>query len=284
MVTVNLVNAPTSYFLAVICGFGVKGIAYGTLLGWVAGVLILLWKLYPREATQSLIVIKKKWLKWNQEVSMRIMRVGVPQLVEVLGMWAIHAYGIKLISSVGSADEGLIGSHGLAIQVESLSFMPGFALGTAAATLAGQYLGAGSREMAMKSVQACWKVAVCVMGGMGVVLFFGAEHLINIMSPGGGEQANRAISLVLIVAVAQPFFATAMVMKMSMRGAGATGTVMLYSYGTMLIFRVALLTIMVHFYGADLKMIWYIMTLDVMVQSVVFVYAHFRKKWMDAVV
>lgn len=284
MVTVNLVNAPMSYILAVQLDMGIAGIAYGTLLGWVVGVAMILWKLYPRAATKSLIVLKKKWLKWNRDISRRILRVGAPQLVEILGMWAIHAYGIKLIASVGNPDDGLIGSHGLAVLVESISFMPGFALGTAAATLAGQYLGAGSRGMAMKAVQACWRVAIVVMGCIGVGLFFGAEHLVNIMSPGGGEQAQLAVSLVMIVAIAQPFFATAMVMKMSMRGAGATGTVMLYSYSTMLIFRVALMTIMVHYYGADLKMIWYIMTLDIVVQAVVFIFAHFRRKWMDAVV
>jgi len=284
MVTVNLVNAPMSYFLAVQCDMGIEGIAYGTLFGWIAGVAMILWKLYPRETTKSLIVIKKKWLKWNKEISMRIMRVGGPQLVEVLGMWSIHAYGIWLITETGNPDDGLLGSHGMAIQMESISFMPGFALGTAAATLAGQYLGAGSKDMAMKAVQACWRVAIVVMGCIGVGLFFGAEHLINIMSPEGGEQAERAVSLVMIVAIAQPFFATAMVMKMSMRGAGATGTVMLYSYSTMLVFRVALLTIMVHFFGADLKMIWYIMTLDIVVQAMVFIFAHFRRKWMDAVV
>ncbi len=284
MVVVNAINGIMSYVLAVHLGFGIAGVAYGTVIGWSVGVLITVWRLFPKNATEYSIVLKRKWLKWNYAISRRIIRVGVPQLIEILGMWAIHAYGIKLITQIGSSDDGLIGSHGLAIQVESLSFMPGFALGTAASTLAGQYLGAGSKEMAMKSVQACWRIAVVLMGSMGIIIYFSAEGLIGLMSPGGGIQAERAISLVMIVAMAQPFFATAMVMKMSMRGSGATGTVMFYSYSIMLIFRVALLTVMVNYFGADLKMIWYIMTLDIAVQAVTFVIVHFRGKWTEAVV
>ena len=87
--------------------------------------------------------------------------------------------------------------------------------------------------------------------------------------------------MVMIVAFTQPFFATAMIMKNSMRGVGATGTVMLYSFSTMFLFRVGLLTLVVHYYGADLKMIWYVFALDVMIQSLVFVWVHYRGKWMD---
>ena len=213
---------------------------------------------------------------------MRIIKVGIPQLIEILGMWSIHAYGLRMIALIGGKDEGLIGSHGLAVQIESISFMPGFALGTAASTLAGQYLGAGSKDMAQKAVRQCWRVALFVMSFMGVVLYFNAEFLVSIMSPVGGSQAELAVVLVTIVAFAQPFFATAMVMKNSMRGVGATGIVMCYSFTVMLLFRVGLLSLMVYFYGADLKMIWYILTLDIIVQALVFVWVHYRGKWLEA--
>jgi len=209
MVVVNIVNVVSSYALAVYAGFGLAGIAIGTVIGWATGLLVLFWKVYPREINKSLLTLKKKWLGWNHEISMRIIKVGVPQLIEILGMWSIHAYGLRMIALIGSEDEGLIGSHGLAVQIESISFMPGFALGTAASTLAGQYLGAGSKDMAQKAVRQCWRVALFIMSLMGMVLYFNAEFLVSIMSPGGGDQAELAVVLVMIVAFAQPFFATA---------------------------------------------------------------------------
>jgi len=285
MVVVNLLNASASYTFAVGLEMGVNGIALGTLVGWAAGLMMILWKVYPRKhhskISGSLLVLHRKWLGWNQEISLRIIRVGVPQLIEILGMWGIHAYGLFMIARIGNENGGLIGSHGLAVQIESISFMPGFAIGTAAATLAGQYLGAGSQEMAQKAVRKCWRFALLLMSVMGVVIFFIADFLVGIMSPGGGAQAEMAVTLVKIIAIAQPFFATAMVMKMSMRGAGATGTVMFYSFLTMFIFRVGILSIMVKRYGADLKMIWYIFMLDIIVQAGVFLWVDYRGKWMN---
>lgn len=281
MVAVNVINGIVSYVFAVPLGMGIEGIALGTVVGWAGGLAMILWKIYPREAQKSLLVLHRKWLRWNKEISMRIVKVGIPQLIEIIGMWSIHAYGLRMIALVGDKDEGLIGSHGLAVQIESISYMPGFAIGTAAATLAGQYLGAGSKELAQQAVRTCWRFALVVMSLMGVGIFFAAESLVNIMSPGGGEQADTAVSLVMIVAFAQPFFATAMVMKMSMRGAGATGTVMFYSFATMFLFRIGLLTLMVDHFGADLQMIWYIFSLDIVIQAAVFIWVHYRGKWMD---
>lgn len=281
MVAVNVINAIVSYIFAVSFGYGIEGIALGTVVGWAGGLGMILWKIYPREEQKSLLVLHRKWMRWNGTISIRIIRVGIPQLIEILGMWSIHAYGLRMIALVGDNDAGLIGSHGLAVQIESISFMPGFALGTAAATLAGQYLGAGSKDLAQQAVRACWRVALVIMSVMGVVLYFSAGWLVSIMSPGGGEQAEMAVSLVMIVAFAQPFFATAMVMKHSMRGVGATGTVMLYSFATMLLFRVGLLSLMVYFYGADLKMIWYVFTLDIVIQAGVFIWVHYRGRWMN---
>ncbi len=281
MVVVNIVNAICSYSFAMYFGMGMAGIALGTVVGWAFGLAMLLWKIYPRETKQSLLVLRRKWMHFQRDICLRIVRVGVPQLIEILGMWSVHAYGLRMIALIGDNDDGLIGSHGLAVQIESISFMPGFAIGTAAATLAGQYLGAGSKEMAEKAVRTCWRVALVVMSFMGLAIFLSADLLVQVMSPGGGAQADMAVSLVMIVAFAQPFFATAMVMKMSMRGAGATGIVMFYSFATMLLFRVGLLTLLVNHYGADLQMIWYIFTLDIVIQASVFIWVHYRGKWMD---
>ncbi len=282
MVAVNVFNAVASYVFAVYFGMGVEGIALGTVVGWVGGLGMILWKVYPRERPRSLLVLRREWLRWDGETGMRIIRVGVPQLVEIMGMWSIHAYGLFMIGRVGDRDSGLIGSHGLAVQIESISFMPGFAIGTAAATLAGQYLGAGSREMAQRAVRVCWRLALVLMSLMGVGIFLTADFLVGVMSPGGGEQAGSAVSLIMMVAFAQPFFATAMVMKMSMRGVGATGTVMFYSFSAMLFFRVGLLTLMVHFWGANLQMIWMVFILDIVVQALVFSWVHYRGRWLDA--
>ena len=94
----------------------------------------------------------------------------------------------------------------LAIRVESMSFLPGFAIATAAAALAGQYLGAGSREEAVRAVRLCWKAAVLLMSAMGVFFVIGREPLIGWMAPGSGLHLRLASPLLVVCATRPAVF------------------------------------------------------------------------------
>jgi putative MATE family efflux protein len=282
MIVVNVVNVAVSWALVFADppwgGHGIAGIAAGTVVGWAAGLLTVL-LLVGRG--------KKDSLHWNRAdlrpdgvVMKRILRVGWPQAMEVAGMWLIHAFGIRVIA--GLRDEGALGAHILAIRVESMSFLPGFAIATAAAALAGQYLGAGSREMAVKAVRMCWKYAVLLMGALGVFFYLGRELLIGWMAPGSDLHLRLAEPLLIVCAVTQPFFATCIILKTSMRGAGATPMVMRWAFSSMLFFRVLVLWLAAHYLELTLTTVWVILSLDLLTQSVIFTRLHFKGKWLDA--
>ncbi len=282
MIVVNVVNMALSWALvfapAPIGGHGVAGIAAGTVGGWIAGFLTIVLLLGRGE---------KHGLHWSRAslrphagTLKRIARVGLPQSMEIAGMWLIHAYGIRVIA--GLRNEGALGAHILAIRVESMSFLPGFAIATAAAALAGQYLGAGSREMAVKAVRLCWKSAVVLMTSMGVLFVLGREMLIGWMAPGSTLHAQLAAPLLVVCALSQPFFATCIILKTSMRGAGATHTVMRWAFGSMLFYRVLVLWLMPRFMEVTLTGVWIVLGFDLFTQSLIFSRLHFRGKWLDA--
>jgi putative MATE family efflux protein len=282
MIVVNIVNMALSWAFVFapgpLGGHGVSGIAAGTVCGWIAGLL-----------TVALLLGrgKKDGLHWSRaslrphmETMKRIVRVGMPQSMEIAFMWMIHAYGIRVIA--GLKDEGALGAHILAIRVESMSFLPGFAFATAGAALAGQYLGAGSQEMAVKAVRLCWKSAVMLMTSMGVFFVLGRDQLIGWMAPGSELHAHLAAPLLVVCALAQPFFATCITLKTSMRGAGATHIVMRWSFGSMFFYRVFVLWIMPHFMQVTLTAVWIVLSLDLMTQALIFSRLHFRGKWLNA--
>jgi len=282
MVIVNLVNMLVSWMLvfgpAPIGGHGIAGIATGTVTGWICGFLTSFFMLgHGRSAG----------LKWSRfgltphwETMKRIIRIGAPQSLEILVMWLIHAYGIHVIANL--AIEGALGAHMLAIRVESMSFMPGFAIATAAAALAGQYLGAGSKEMAVKAVRLCWIGAVGLMTFIGLIFVCFRSQLIGIMAPGSELHMHLAAPLLIVSACGQPFFATCIILKTSMRGAGATTTVMRWSFGSMFFFRVGVLWWFFHHGGISLIGVWVVLGLDLFVQAIAFTWLHFRGKWLDA--
>ena len=212
----------------------------------------------------------------------RILRVGFPQAMEMFGMWAINSVTLRFVA--GLSPNGSLGAHLIAIRVESMSFLPGLAIGTAGAALTGQYLGARNPEMATRAVRMCWRYAVVFMSMLGVAFLAVPEQLVGFVVPGGGEDAalliGLAAPLVLLCGVFQPVLATAMILKHSLRGAGATRVVMVYSFASMLLFRAILVPIAVTFFDAGLRGIWLIMFADVAVQAAIFSRIHFKGEWV----
>ncbi len=282
MIVVNVVNMALSWCLvfgpAPFGGHGVAGIATGTVCGWAAGLLTAI-TLVGRGKKDSL-----HWnpadLKPHAETLRRIIRVGAPQSLEIACMWLIHAFGIRVIA--GLDQKGALGAHILAIRVESMSFLPGFAIATAAAALAGQYLGAGSREMATRAVRLCWRSAVFLMSGIGVFFVIARDWLIQWMAPGSALHLQLAPPLLVVCALAQPFFATCIILKTSMRGAGATHIVMRWSFGSMIFYRVIVLWVMSEMGVANLTRVWIVLSLDLLTQAVIFTRLHFTGRWLDA--
>lgn len=283
MCVVNLVNMSVSSTLALgpapFGGHGVGGIAAGTVCGWIAGLL-----------TVSILLTRGNgFLGWSlpslrvhRETMMRILRVGSPQMLEIAFMWGIQAYSMHVIANL--KDEGSLGAHMLAIRVESMSFLPGWAIATAAGALVGQYLGAGSKTMAVRSVRLCWKIAATLMGCMGIIFIFARDQLIGFMAPDSGIHLHLASPAVLICAAAQPFFASCIILKTSMRVAGATKIVMQWSFGSMIFYRVGVLWWFNHFHipWFDLRVVWVVFSLDLVTQALVFAWVHFRGKWLEA--
>lgn len=283
MIVVNVVNVAMSWILvfapAPIGGHGIAGIAAGTVTGWIAGALTIVLFLC-RKADADTLHWSAATLRPHGATMKRILRVGAPQSLEIAGMWMIHAYSIRVIAGLGIS--GALGAHILAIRVESMSFLPGFAIATAGAALVGQYLGAGSPEMAVRAVRLCWKAAAVMMTSLGIFILLGRKWLVGWMAPGSELHAGLVEPLLVICAVTQPFFATCIIFKTSMRGAGATHTVMRWAFGSMLFFRVLVLWALPRFTEPTLVAVWIVLGFDLVTQAAVFTRLHFKGKWLEA--
>ncbi len=282
MSVVNVVNIVASILLVFgpgrIGGHGIEGIAWGTVIGWVAGLAALLLLVPMRK--NGVLRWRRDYLVPHRETMWRILRVGAPQSLEIAGMWFIHAFGIRIIA--GLPADGALGAHIVAIRIESLSFLPGFAIATAAAALAGQYLGAGSREMAVRAVRLSWGLALGLMSMMGVFFFFARYQVIGWMIPGSEGHVELAAPLLLVCAISQPFFATCIVLKTSMRGAGATHLVMRWSFASMIFYRILVLHLLAGQGWLNLTGVWIVMSADLVTQAVIFIRLHLRGDWLRA--
>ncbi|MBM4112046.1 MAG: MATE family efflux transporter [Phycisphaerae bacterium] len=206
--------------------WGVAGIGAGTTIGYAVGAFMTIWvlargvkdlRLHARD------LAPKKHLSW------RIARVGIPSFFEGMTMWSVGVVVtlfIGMISRRGgdTADAGLIGAHSIAIQWEAFSYLPGYAIGTAAASLAGQYLGARNPREARRAIRVCAWLGAIVMSAFGAVFaLFGTELTRTISSQ--PVHLDLVPKCLLICAFAQPFFSLSMTVRQGLRGAGDTAWV-----------------------------------------------------------
>jgi putative MATE family efflux protein len=285
MIVVNIVNIILSatfvFGPGCLGGHGVSGIAWGTVLGWIAGLSTVVFVLAKRNGIdQFLLCWTRQTLLFHRETMMRIIRIGFPQSLEIAGMWGIHFFGIQTISKYLA--HGALGAHIIAIRVESMSFMPGFAIATAAAALTGQYLGAGSKEMAVKVVRFCWRLNVMIMSMIGLCFVIFRESFVKFLAGDSLEHLQLATPLLVVCAFSQPAFATCILLKTTMRGAGATSMVMKYAFSIMIFFRVGVLWYLTSRGGLTLIQVWILFGVDLFVQAAAFSWLHFRGKWLQA--
>lgn len=242
MAVTNAVNIGASVLFvfgpAPIGGYGVAGIAAGTAAAWFVGMGISLGVLASGYAR---VRLRRRRLKPQALLARRIIRVGLPSLIESSGMWIGNALvgtivGL-LIARTGT--DGMMGAHIIAIRIESLSFLPGVALGIAAATLMGQYLGAGQPDTARRATYLCWGTAVALMGAMGAVFLIIPAQIAWLLAPGQGvaEVREMAVPLIRIAGTIQIFFATYIVLSQALRGAGDTVGPMWITYACTFLIR-----------------------------------------------
>jgi putative MATE family efflux protein len=248
MVIVNIVNALASWALAgvdlrqtrIIAGepvvrtilhnpfdfdMGVAGLALGTLLGHATGAAIILFTL--SRGTHGLRLLKRR-LRPHGHTMRRIVRVGLPNFYETLGMWAGNYLILLIVAWLGP---GLVGAHNLAIRIEAFSFQPGFAMGIAAAALAGQYLGAGSPQMARRAILTCAAIASIIMGLAGLVFVLRGQQVVGMLS---SQPTHLGVTprCLFITGLVQVPFAVALVFRQAMRGAGDVKAVMWITWVT----------------------------------------------------
>lgn len=205
---------------------GVAGIALGTLCGHAAGATLILWTLARGSA--GLKLRRQRLLRPHWHTMRRILRVGFPNFLETLGMWLGN---FPIILMVGYIGADLVGTHILAVRVEALSFQPGFAIGIAAAALAGQYLGAGSPRLARRAILICTAMSSAIMGAMGIVFIVFARQIVGLLS---AQDVHLTVTpdLLRIAGVVQVPFAIGIVLRQAMRGTGDVKVVMYLTWLT----------------------------------------------------
>lgn len=223
--------------------FGIAGIAVGTLAAWATGALLVLFFLLRGSPG---VRLRARRMKPHWHTIRRLVRVGVPNFVESFGMWFGNFLVLLMVGWL--VVPGLLGAHIVAIRVEAFSFLPGFAMGMASATLAGQYMGAGRPDLAKKSLLTCTAIGCLLMGTCGLMFMLFPEQIVGVFSqqPSHLENSPRVIRL---AGAFQVPFAVMMVLRTGLRGAGDTKVTMIITWAST--------------YGIRVPLAWFLSGVDI---------------------
>jgi Na+-driven multidrug efflux pump len=327
-VGVNVVNLIASWFLSgvsVSVGghelvaplgidpaiWGVRGIAAGTAIGYLAGGLATLIVLRRGVRDMRLHVAG---MRPQRSMSWRIVRLGVPTFFEGVAMWGVNLFVLHFVGLVGAqrvaqsvnasaggalpgqplaetlpdlaatpgaAQGGLIGAHVIAVQWEAFSFLPGFAMGTAAGALAGQYLGAGSPAMARKAIAICTLIGMGLMGALGLVFAFCGTALTRAISD-NPVYLEHVPDLLRICGSVQIFFALSMVTRQGLRGVGDVNATLVITFVSSYLVRLPLAYLLGITLGLGLQGIWMGLCGEIVVRGVLFGWRFLSTAWERA--
>jgi len=203
--------------------------------------------------------------RFDWPLLVRAFRVGIPAACEQLILRSGQVTFARVVASLGTAT---FASHQIAMNVLSMSFMPGQAFAVAATTLVGQGLGADRPDESEKSALEARRTGVIVACTMAGVFFFFGRHIAQLYTT-DAEVIARTAMVLRLYAFAQPAQSTQFILAGALRGAGDSRWP-LYSSAVGIWFgRVLMAWALINFAGLGLAGAWLAMALDQVGRSLI---------------
>ena len=195
-------------------GMGVLGAAVASAVAFAYGgiaIAIALWR-------HPMISPKGHSIRPDWQILKPCLRVALPNALQRFGTSLGYVAFAAMINSLGDVSTA---AHTIANTVESAFYIPGFGMQTAAATLAGNALGARDEKRIWDLGRMILTIEVALMILSGGLLFIFAPNMMNLFSK--DQEVIYLGSIVLrMVAVSEPFYGVTIVIEGMMHGMGKT--------------------------------------------------------------
>ncbi len=269
-VAANGLNILLNYLLIYVLEYGVAGAAIASAVSYtLSGVLMF-------AACRRNRLLCWKWRDFSLDA--RLLKecgaVGTP----VLGSSVVSCLGYVVFASlVSGMGTTVFAAHSIAVTAETIFYVPGYGLRSAASTLIGNARGEGDG----KKLRTVAKISVLLTIGMmcisGLVLFLGARSLMSLFSP-SEPVVELGAQMLRLVALSEPFFGLMIVLEGIFYGLGRTRYSFVVESIGMWGVRILLTFLCVRLWNLDLRAVWYCMIADNVCKAVLFSLPFLRKK------
>lgn len=275
MVTPSVLNA-VMCGLDVVCNalliphFGVLGAGMGTALACALVSLAMAWCCCVRNA--QLRLRRSEAHAFRPEILKKAFRIGAPVAVQEIAMNGAMVASTMILAPLGAA---AIAANSFAVTAESLCYMPGYGVGSAATTLVGRSVGAGDAAQARRYGNICTALGGALMGCTGLLMMIFCPFVFRLLTP-VAEVRTLAAQALRIGLLAEPLFGVSIAAAGALRGAGDTLVPSLLNLGSIWIVRLGLSLLLVGKLG--LRGMWIAMAIELCVRGALMLWRQLTSK------
>ncbi len=251
---------------------GVTGAALGTALAQAVVLLLMLFFLLVK--SPMLHLRKGEGLHFSLQHFKAAFRISVPVAAESMVMSGAQVLSTGIVAPLGTVS---IAANSFGVTAESFCYMPGYGIGSAAATIIGQSIGAKRHDLTKKLGWINIALGVGVMTVTGAMMYLLAPYMIGLLSP-DPEVVALGTKILRIEAFAEPFYAASIVASGVFRGAGDTLKPGLMNLCSMWLVRLPLAAFLAPRIG--LTGVWIAMAIELTTRGTLFLIRMIRGKWL----
>ena len=278
MVTPSVLNA-VMCGLDVVCNalliphFGVLGAGMGTALACALVSLAMAWCCCVRNA--QLRLRRGEAHAFRPEILKKAFRIGAPVAVQEIAMNGAMVASTMILAPLGAA---AIAANSFAVTAESLCYMPGYGVGSAATTLVGRSVGAGDAAQARRYGNICTALGGALMGCTGLLMMIFCPFVFRLLTP-VAEVRTLAAQALRIGLLAEPLFGVSIAAAGALRGAGDTLVPSLLNLSSIWIVRLGLSLLLVGKLG--LRGMWIAMAIELCVRGALMLWRQKTSKFYE---
>lgn len=280
-VTMTILNVVLNVILirglGPIPALGTMGSALGTVIASSAVSAFALYQLF----NGKLVIKFARHMQWRPDwtIIRSLFRFGLPTGVQGIAM---NIAGVMLLRFIGSLPQSAEAQGAYAIgytELFSLITWTSVGLMGAAATIAGQNLGAGHPERAMQGVQTASRIGLAVAAGIGVIFLAFPDGLLWLF--GAKDPAVQVIGRQLLryLAVSGLFITLALTYTGGLQGTGDTRSPLFITLASQIAVPIGMCTVIQALRPLQPGDIWLAIVLGHFTRCVLTVYRFRQGKW-----
>ncbi len=252
-------------------GLGVLGAATASAIAFALGGLcmtVALWR-------HPILSPRGQSLRPDWSVLKPCLKVALPNGLQRFGTSLGYVAFAAMINSIG---EVATAAHTIANTVESAFYIPGYGMMSAAATLAGNALGARDDRRIRDLARMMIFIEVMLMIVSGSLLFVFAPKMMGLFSK-DASVILLGTTVLRMVAVSEPFYGVSIIIEGMMQGMGNTVLPFLFSISGMWGIRIVGTCVCTQLLGMGLVSAWACMIGHNLFLFGMFVYCYLSGKW-----